>query len=748
MKHNVAAHPCIHALSGHWIGWRLLILLSCIYAPLHAQEKGQSGLILDQWHHAGGITRAVVVGISDYQHPGIPDLRFAHRDAEAFASYLDQSLPRTDSISNIDIFLNETATSASIYGSLQTLEDESQKGDRVILYFSGHGDMESLESAKSYLLCYDAAYNNYAIGGTLEFGQLQSWAERLVANGVTLLLFMDACHAGNLAGESINGAGRTAQIFRDSFASATKYLACSPQESSFESDAWGNGHGVYTYFLIQGLAGMADQDHNSSVSYWELQEFLESKVVQETGFLQHPVGPMQNLEETLTHVDSALLKHVQTAIEHEFKVIPSLVVRSFENQLLTALDTSIFSDWDRFKNAISAGRLLHPEHDCAEFYYHKLINRPDLSAAFRRYISRTFVAGLLNDGQQAMKAILAADTKTISGGKELILSYAHYPAHFQKAAEILGVHHDMHSTVKSRAFLFEGILAYMKNASRVDSTSISQVMTPLLNSLQLEPNSAVTCFYISLCQMVQAKNPEVALNYTYQAHHLAPSWLVPLTHMAYYMARAKDRRLEDSKALLDRAFNIDENDPTAWLALGALYHYLPHTPKSIEAFQKVLSIDSTYAIAWTNLGVEYIILEDYDQAEKAFTKALRENPNQSAAWHSLGCLSTRKQDLDSAEIFYQKAVSLSPEMIVAKDSLCSTYLDQHAIDKAYHECQSIIQIKDQYASAHFKLAKIAALRNNRDTALDHLQKCLESDPGFIDDIRKNVTLYQIYSNRE
>jgi len=33
-------------------------------------------------------TWAVVVGISDYQDEDIPDLRFAHRDAEAFANFL------------------------------------------------------------------------------------------------------------------------------------------------------------------------------------------------------------------------------------------------------------------------------------------------------------------------------------------------------------------------------------------------------------------------------------------------------------------------------------------------------------------------------------------------------------------------------------------------------------------------------------------------------------------------------------
>jgi hypothetical protein len=35
-----------------------------------------------------GATYAVVIGISDYQDAEIPDLRFADKDAEAFANYL------------------------------------------------------------------------------------------------------------------------------------------------------------------------------------------------------------------------------------------------------------------------------------------------------------------------------------------------------------------------------------------------------------------------------------------------------------------------------------------------------------------------------------------------------------------------------------------------------------------------------------------------------------------------------------
>ncbi|MGB3226661.1 MAG: hypothetical protein WBB02_01715, partial [Saprospiraceae bacterium] len=49
--------------------------------------NGQQSIVNNQKSKVNN-TYAVVVGISDYQDPGIPDLRFADRDAEAFKNYL------------------------------------------------------------------------------------------------------------------------------------------------------------------------------------------------------------------------------------------------------------------------------------------------------------------------------------------------------------------------------------------------------------------------------------------------------------------------------------------------------------------------------------------------------------------------------------------------------------------------------------------------------------------------------------
>jgi uncharacterized caspase-like protein len=52
------------------------------------------------------------------------------------------------------------------------------------------------------------------------------------------------------------------------------------------------GHGVFTYYLMQGLKGAADLNHDGIVTLQELYEYLEQQVTQKArsvGGNQHPV---------------------------------------------------------------------------------------------------------------------------------------------------------------------------------------------------------------------------------------------------------------------------------------------------------------------------------------------------------------------------------------------------------------------------------------------------------------------------
>ncbi|MDO8368703.1 MAG: hypothetical protein Q7T20_18030 [Saprospiraceae bacterium] len=71
----------------------LLPLLVLAQSDLPAEGLSKAGKGISPITGTAGaglrpVTYAVVVGISDYQDKDIPDLRFADRDAEAFANFL------------------------------------------------------------------------------------------------------------------------------------------------------------------------------------------------------------------------------------------------------------------------------------------------------------------------------------------------------------------------------------------------------------------------------------------------------------------------------------------------------------------------------------------------------------------------------------------------------------------------------------------------------------------------------------
>ena len=89
-----------------------------------------------------GETYGLVVGISDYQDEDIPDLRFADKDAIAFANYLKSEAGGSLDNDHLKVLLNSDASQAQFAGALDWLWEVVGENDKVFIYFSGHGDVE------------------------------------------------------------------------------------------------------------------------------------------------------------------------------------------------------------------------------------------------------------------------------------------------------------------------------------------------------------------------------------------------------------------------------------------------------------------------------------------------------------------------------------------------------------------------------------------------------------------------------
>jgi hypothetical protein len=229
---------------------------------------------------------AVVIGVSHYRDSQISQLQFADRDAEAIRDFLVDPKGGGVPPENVLYLANEEATFAKIRSALFDFLTKPGPDDLAIVYFAGHGTNDFKKRPDNYyLLGYDTDLQN--LGSTaVPMWDLQTAFERtLQANVVTLV---DACHSGGIGQAVPNMTNQ--RWMKAGFGKHRAIITASDvDEVSREGDQW-HGHGVFTYYVLQGLKGSADANHDRRISVGELFDFVRPHVVEATGGAQTPTA--------------------------------------------------------------------------------------------------------------------------------------------------------------------------------------------------------------------------------------------------------------------------------------------------------------------------------------------------------------------------------------------------------------------------------------------------------------------------
>ena len=119
-----------------------IIILSSMMLP---QEHNPSEFYDDSW--------ALIIAINDYEH--VKKLNYAVEDAEDIKELLISQFGFPEK--NIELVLNEDATLKGIRRAIEKFAKKPKERDRVILYFAGHGETETLANGgeRGYLLPID-----------------------------------------------------------------------------------------------------------------------------------------------------------------------------------------------------------------------------------------------------------------------------------------------------------------------------------------------------------------------------------------------------------------------------------------------------------------------------------------------------------------------------------------------------------------------------------------------------------------
>lgn len=251
-----------------------------------------------------------VVGVSKYSDDRITPLKFAKEDATAVLDYYRDrfGLPEGQMIQLLD----EQATLTNIKRTLGTelVSKANNPNDTVILYFAGHGKKEpdagspDSDGFSKYILPYDANPSDL-FGSALSMEEIVRILQRLRPERVALII--DSCFSGAAGGgrtlfdpnEGQRSAVTEEFLSRMAGAGQGRVVLTASGANELARERADLGHGIFTYFLLQGLRGEADDDGDGRIDVDEIYKFVSRKVIEATGGQQRPMKKLPSLVGTL-----------------------------------------------------------------------------------------------------------------------------------------------------------------------------------------------------------------------------------------------------------------------------------------------------------------------------------------------------------------------------------------------------------------------------------------------------------------
>ena len=236
---------------------------------------------------------AVVIGIAKYPKlDSSHQLNYPERDAQSMNTILMSPEGGNFKAENVKILTGAQATLAAMRREIDTwLPSIAQEGDRVLIYFAGHG---FIYNGRGYLapVDFDPARIEQTGYPMDELGQVIGSK----IHATYKVLMTDACHSGAISPDDSQAVNSALSNLHNSLFSFT---ASRDRETSYESPDFDGGHGVFTYYVVEGMSGVADTNGDGVVTADELAEYVHTQVREKTGGKQNPTSDRGSFDPNL-----------------------------------------------------------------------------------------------------------------------------------------------------------------------------------------------------------------------------------------------------------------------------------------------------------------------------------------------------------------------------------------------------------------------------------------------------------------
>ena len=218
---------------------------------------------------------ALIVGIEDYGRTF--KAQHAARDANLFYDYAQRTLGIP--AGNIRLLTGEKATRADLLKTVKTwMAPMIQPGkSQVVVFFAGHG-LASSDGEKAFLIPHDGDPDMIE-DTALDRQRLMADIAR--ARPQSALFFFDTCYSGGARGGDktlvANARAITIKPRADLLPPGFMQFSAAGNDQFAHSHP-SQPHGLFSYYLMRGLAGEADANHDNRLTAGELQHFVHERV--------------------------------------------------------------------------------------------------------------------------------------------------------------------------------------------------------------------------------------------------------------------------------------------------------------------------------------------------------------------------------------------------------------------------------------------------------------------------------------
>ncbi len=222
----------------------------------------------------------LTIGVNEYRNPKY-NLNFAVADASSFENEVKKGSTNLFGQVVVKSLRDSKATKAGLMAAFSEIQKQAKEQDLFIFYYAGHGVMSDGKTTESqfYLVPHDVTQlygrddmlNDKALSAT----EMKEISKNIGAQKQVFIL--DACQsAGAIDVIALRGAAEEKAMAQLARSTGTFWITATGTEQ-FATEFKDLGHGVFTYSLLEGLSGKADNG-DKRITIKELSAYIENRV--------------------------------------------------------------------------------------------------------------------------------------------------------------------------------------------------------------------------------------------------------------------------------------------------------------------------------------------------------------------------------------------------------------------------------------------------------------------------------------